>query len=97
MNDYTRQATEHGLNLLAQTLGGCTSITWPLQNEVVLCQKPANHLGRHTAQTVFGIVDWGQPTGKHLPEVEAGLVDPDDVHDRAKESRDRWETEGLEP
>jgi hypothetical protein len=90
VNDATQRALTGGaLRLLGETLGTCTSVTWPLQNETVLCQKPANHMGRHSAQTVFGIFDWGEPTGyQHHPEVVSGVCDPDDEHDRAKESRE---------
>lgn len=82
-----RALTGGALTLLGETLGTCTSVSWPLQNEAVLCQKPAHHVGRHSAQTVFGIFDWGDPSGfRPFPEVAAGLCDPDDEHDRAKEA-----------
>lgn len=83
------ETTERALGMLGDTLGTCTSVTWPTSVDSVLCQKPAHHLGRHSAQTHLGLIDWGEPTGyRHRPEVESGQCDPDQEHDVAKETRE---------
>lgn len=85
----TTYGTELALRALGQTLRSCTSVTWPTSADAVLCQKPVEHVGRHSAQTHLGIIDWGEPTEyRHFPEVVSGECDPDLEHDVARESRD---------
>lgn len=88
--DLDRFMIEPTAQMLGDSHRRCTSVTWPLQNESVVCQLEAGHAGRHFAVGAgFGEADWGDPTGyRHRPEVVSGACDPDDEHDRAKESRE---------
>lgn len=89
MIDPTRYGTVLGLTLLGETLGGCRSVTWPTVASAVLCQKPADHVGRHSADIGYAVVDWADPTGyTHSPEVVSGECDPDLEHDVWQESQE---------
>ena len=67
---------------------GCRSVSWPTEQEAVLCQLPT-HEGRHEAVWRGYRIEWGEPTGyTQFPEVLSGECDPDDEHDIAKESRE---------
>jgi hypothetical protein len=74
----------------ARALVWCPSVTHPTQTRVVMCQLGPHDSGvRHWAyEPGIGELSWSDHVGRHLPEVVSGECDPDDEHDRAKESRE---------
>lgn len=90
-DDIFRRHVDGAFDLLGESLAptpGCTSVSWPLRTESAVCQLPADHEGRHFAESpMFGEASWGEPTGyTHHPEVLSGECDPDAEHDQAKET-----------
>lgn len=85
--------TDGALRLLGATLGQtrCTAVGQATQTHNVLCQLPTHDESTYHWAYVPGVgdVEWRDtPRIGRFPEVESGQCDPDDEHDRAKESRE---------